>query len=174
MRALSLWQPWATLLVGGRKRIETRSWPLKHRGPLLIHAAKKWNADLSALCVREPFKDALECLGVFHVNPFTQPPGLPFGAIVGRVNIVGCVLIGMTRTHYDTVPGAEMVLGHGDYTVPPDEPERAFGDYTPGRYAILCDDPVRFAEPIPFAGHQGLFDVPDGLLESAPWYSRGQ
>lgn len=37
--AISLKQPWATLLVHGRKTIEVRSWPTKRRGRVLIHAA---------------------------------------------------------------------------------------------------------------------------------------
>lgn len=41
MRAISLWQPWATLLVRGVKKIETRGWDTKYRGDLIIHAAKK-------------------------------------------------------------------------------------------------------------------------------------
>ena len=40
MKALSLTQPWATLVVIGAKRIETRSWHTSYVGPLLIHAAK--------------------------------------------------------------------------------------------------------------------------------------
>src|SRR6266478_115294 len=40
MKALSLWQPWASLIYDGRKTIETRSWEMRHRGPLAIHAAK--------------------------------------------------------------------------------------------------------------------------------------
>jgi len=38
--ALSLKQPWATLLAHGRKSIEIRRWPTKQRGPILIHAAR--------------------------------------------------------------------------------------------------------------------------------------
>ncbi len=40
MKALSLLQPWATLVVIGVKQIETRSWSTAYRGPLLIHASK--------------------------------------------------------------------------------------------------------------------------------------
>ncbi|MBY0228782.1 MAG: ASCH domain-containing protein [Gemmataceae bacterium] len=40
VRALSLKQPWAALVVAGRKTIEVRRWPVSHRGPLAIHAAK--------------------------------------------------------------------------------------------------------------------------------------
>jgi hypothetical protein len=38
--ALSLKQPWATLLAHGRKTIEIRRWNTKHRGKILIHAAR--------------------------------------------------------------------------------------------------------------------------------------
>jgi len=38
MYALSLKQPWATLLVHGLKTIEVRNWPTARRGRILIHA----------------------------------------------------------------------------------------------------------------------------------------
>src|SRR5437016_8997304 len=38
--ALSLKQPWATLLAHGRKTIEVRSWPTARRGRILLHAAR--------------------------------------------------------------------------------------------------------------------------------------
>ena len=38
--ALSLKQPWATLLVHGHKTVEVRAWPTPRRGPVLIHAAR--------------------------------------------------------------------------------------------------------------------------------------
>jgi hypothetical protein len=41
MKALSLWQPWASAIADGEKRIETRHWSTYYRGPLLIHAAKQ-------------------------------------------------------------------------------------------------------------------------------------
>lgn len=40
-RVLTLWQPWASLVASGTKRIETRSWQTPHRGPVIIHAAKR-------------------------------------------------------------------------------------------------------------------------------------
>ena len=36
MKALSLYQPWATAIALGSKRIETRGWPTSYRGPLAI------------------------------------------------------------------------------------------------------------------------------------------
>ena len=45
MRALSLWQPWASGIALGAKRIETRSWSTPYRVPIAIHAAKKWGGE---------------------------------------------------------------------------------------------------------------------------------
>jgi len=47
MKALSIKQPWAHLIVSGRKTIELRSWNTKFRGTFLIHASL--NPDRSAL-----------------------------------------------------------------------------------------------------------------------------
>lgn len=33
MKAISLWQPWASAIAVGAKRVETRSWATKYRGP---------------------------------------------------------------------------------------------------------------------------------------------
>jgi hypothetical protein len=40
MKAITLIQPWASLIADGRKKVETRSWGTKYRGPLAIHAGK--------------------------------------------------------------------------------------------------------------------------------------
>lgn len=41
MKALTLWQPWASAIGAGLKQYETRGWQTHYRGPLIIHAAKK-------------------------------------------------------------------------------------------------------------------------------------
>src|SRR5438876_1298435 len=38
--ALSIKQPWATLVVHGLKTVEIRRWPTARRGRILIHAAR--------------------------------------------------------------------------------------------------------------------------------------
>lgn len=43
MKALTIWQPWATAIAIGAKRIETRSWETHYRGPIAIHAAARRN-----------------------------------------------------------------------------------------------------------------------------------
>lgn len=46
MKALSLRQPWASLIAEGRKTIETRTWHTHYRGPLAIHASARSHGDL--------------------------------------------------------------------------------------------------------------------------------
>lgn len=41
MKALTIRQPWASLIGLGVKTIETRSWTTRYRGPLAIHAGKR-------------------------------------------------------------------------------------------------------------------------------------
>jgi hypothetical protein len=43
MKALSMLQPWAELILQGRKTIETRTWRTAHRGAFVIHAA--WHVE---------------------------------------------------------------------------------------------------------------------------------
>lgn len=165
MKALSLHQPWASLLAHGKKRVETRSWPLAHRGPLLVHAAKKWSADL-AYQAGEPlyFRPALEAIGVtFSSDEAACRRGwnLPFGALVGRVTVVDCV---PTEDVREGLTEAHVNAGDDRRYLDISMGERVFGDYSPRRFAFLCADFVPFERPIPFPGKQGLFEVPENLI----------
>lgn len=143
MKAISLWQPWASLVVLGKKRIETRSWATSYRGPLLVHAAKRWGPDERAICWERPFVDALaEFVGTMPGDRL-----LPLGCIIGMVNVTGCIL-----TTAANVPAGD---------------EYYFGDYAPGRYQWHTSDAIAFAEPIPWKGSQGFFDVPDQVIATA-------
>ena len=143
MKAISLWQPWATLMAVGAKAVETRSWAprgLRVGDRFAIHAAKKQDADSLFLCVEEPFRTVLvERAGIEFVRD------LPFGAIVATVQLGG---VYRTESIRDSLS----------------EDERAFGDYRDGRYGWFTVDCRRLAEPIPCRGAQGLWDVPADLL----------
>lgn len=45
MKALSVQQPWASLIARGVKTIETRTWATRYRGPVLILASKRPRVD---------------------------------------------------------------------------------------------------------------------------------
>ena len=74
--ALSLKQPWATLLVYGRKTIEVRGWPTARRGPVLIHAAR----------VPDLRKEAWDLLPA-ELKEAAQL----VGGIVGAGELTGCI-----------------------------------------------------------------------------------
>jgi hypothetical protein len=149
MKALSLIQPWATLIAIGAKRIETRSWPTDYRGPLAIHASKWLGtdgrvvsahvADCLSCCHEEPYRTALTRSGIESVRD------LPSGALVATVRLVG-------------------VLRTDSSLLRVDFEEREFGDYSPGRYAWLLADVRPLPTPIPFRGMPGLWEFPDAAL----------
>lgn len=56
MKALSLKQPWAELIVSGKKTIETRKWKTSFRGEFFIHSSK--NSDLK-YCEEMNLKDLI-------------------------------------------------------------------------------------------------------------------
>ena len=135
MKAISLWQPWAYAMVSGIKKNETRSWSTSYRGQLLIHAAQKFPAAAREFAMTE------RALG-------RLPSRLPFGAIIGFVNLVD-----VKRTE-DVVQGVSAL-------------ERLYGDYSYGRYAWITDSFKAFDEPIPYKGSQGFSNVPDGFVKEA-------
>jgi ASCH domain len=74
--ALSLKQPWATLLVYGCKTIEVRRWPTARRGPILIHAARVPDQRHEAWLLLPPeLREAAQLLG----------------GIVGSGELTGCI-----------------------------------------------------------------------------------
>lgn len=75
MKAITICQPWATLIAHGHKPIENRAWRTNHRGPIAIHAGKSlsWWRHASA----NP--DAwLARYGI----PLPQRESLAFGSVV--------------------------------------------------------------------------------------------
>jgi hypothetical protein len=137
VKALSLWQPWASLVALGHKRIETRHWPTSHRGTLAIHAAMRWDDETDAV-----FEAANLILAAAGRPKLAHP--LPRGAIVAVCRLVGC-----EQSHG---PGRWPTL------------ERAFGDLSEGRWAWRLADVRALDPPVPCRGMQGLWTVPDGLL----------
>lgn len=84
MKAITVWQPWATLLATGQKHNETRSWKTSYRGEILIHAAK---TDHSGILLHIPMEELKHFQNAGVVNK------LPTGAIIGKVNLVDCFQI---------------------------------------------------------------------------------
>lgn len=82
MKALSILQPYAWLIVHGHKDIENRSWPTAFRGRFLVHAGKTYHRRLHNVWITD-----LLALGI--VLPCFEE--MPLGAIVGEADLVDCV-----------------------------------------------------------------------------------
>lgn len=149
MKALTLTQPWATLVAIGAKRIETRGWKTNYRGPLAIHAALDKYNDEYLLQRLEPFYSALTTAGI------VSRLQVPLGGVVATCQLVSVVETRqlLARPVYEWEgPGGRM------YNYELTDTERVFGDYTPGRYAWLLDDVYKMSVPVMARGALGLWE----------------
>jgi hypothetical protein len=86
LRALTVRQPWASLLMCQppyRKRYEVRTWPTQYRGPLAIHAAAAPDPEIRDLF--PIFRQELQDAG------YIAAAELPLAAHLGLVDLVNCV-----------------------------------------------------------------------------------
>lgn len=131
MKALSVKQPWASLIACGAKRYETRSWATPHRGPLAIHASTRFPRGGGAWLDDAVLMGALVQLG--------PPSAWPLGSVVAVAVLVECV---------PTVPltdGLERL-------------ELACGDFAPGRWAWHLEQVHPLPAPVPARGRLGLWE----------------
>lgn len=138
IKALTLHQPWASLIAIGSKCVETRSWPTHYRGPLAIHAGKtSINPDRIMW--------ATEYLSI----SYSDPKRLPLGQVVALATLA------------DVQPITEAST--------PDEPERFFGDYTPGRFAWYLEDVRPLTLPIAAKGGRRFWewDIVEAMARAA-------
>ncbi|ARA81557.1 ASCH domain-containing protein [Pseudomonas ficuserectae] len=87
MKALSIRQPWAWLIIHGGKDIENRTWHTKLRGRFLVHASK-------GMTVKEWVEASDFCIAQgIHDTPFDMPAydDLQRGGIIGSVELVDSV-----------------------------------------------------------------------------------
>lgn len=134
MKALSIRQPWAWLIVNGYKDIENRSWPTRLRGEVLVHASKGMT--------REEYEDVagmLEPGGIFANERLSKLgiklptfEALERGGIVGKTTIVGCANQSQSPWFFG-----------------------------PTGFVLTDSTPLPF---VPFKGALGFFDVPAGVV----------
>lgn len=142
MRALTVCQPYASLIIGWdgmpeefQKQTENRTWEMSYRGPLLIHAgrSRKW----------------------LDSWPGPAPHDMPYGALLGIVDVVGCV-----RKNHDGFRARDLEAW----------PWLADHMHAEGPFCIIVGNPRRFAEPILYSGQQRVFHVPDKVIAGAAFF----
>jgi activating signal cointegrator 1 len=150
MICISLSPPYATLIALLLKRIETRSWSTAHRGLLGIHQTAApgpkgtTEATLIDLCTSDPFFGALIDAG------YRGGMRLPRGKIVAVVDLMNCLPTAGPRVNGSGPKYADWVHELSDM-------ERAFGDYSPGRYGWKLANVRALAEPVSARGMPGLW-----------------
>jgi len=136
MKAVTIWQPWTSLMARGIKKAETRGWRTNYRGEIALHAAKRSPESLAGISTElfmrlsKQFRD-LKCL--------------PVGEVVAIGLLVDCVRVG--SHHWEE--NIKDRMG-------PDEFE--LGDLSDGRYAWLMENVIELAVPIRAKGQQGLWN----------------
>ena len=153
--AVSLWEPWASLWVGGPKTIETRTWPFPPRFGgqwIAVHAAKRWTGEQVSVCRQPRYADALREIG-FRLLPrhrVYRPAPRTLGCFVGAVRL-------LHNEHASLLARALLAAGNLD--------ELAFGDYSLGRWGWLTSDRRRIATPILGVGRQGFWNPPADVMK---------
>jgi hypothetical protein len=140
--AITLWQPWASLIALGAKQYETRSWNLRWRGPMAIHAAMY--AGALGICFQ---RDSIR--RVLKANRL-EPRALPLGKVLCLVDVDRCEVIQAALRDRTTTR------------------EQEFGNFADGRYAWHFASVLPLDEPLYATGHQGLWrwECPTSLLRT--------
>lgn len=163
MKAISLWQPWASAIAVGAKRYETRSWPAVAGGTLY----SGWLAICASKRTKEPKKDGGRPLYEVMMDVLVRAPGS-----VARFEKMGLTTVGSHAVSgdYFIVNSENLPLGcvvavawlkacHNTQGLQITIEERAWGNYSPGRFAWEFSEVWRLNTPLPVRGEQKLFNV---------------
>ena len=142
MKALTLWEPWASAIACGIKTIETRSWraPASLVGQrIAIHSARRSfgiNSE-TAEVVRALPLDAYRTLGAYTKCDPEDGTYYPRGLVLCTATLAACI----PAEHTTTNPLDALL-----------------GDYSPGRFAWVLRDVTRLSPRQPAVGRQQLWD----------------
>lgn len=132
-KVLSSRQPYADFILCGTKWAENRTWRTQHRGALWIHARKLERRE------RQEWEE--KGIDLMTESPF----GLRTGAIIGRVQLIGCVDADALWDFHDGRP-APVLDAYATFL----HRQKAWDDVA-GPWCFLLDQPEP-CEPVPCAG----------------------
>ena len=128
LTAITLHQPWASLVAKGWKQYETRDWPTNHRGPIVIHAGRKPKGKQE---LREHDKVVASFKDLLNED-------CPYSSVIAIAELT------------DVICMTEEFIKEQSPT------ELRCGNWAVGRYAFKLEN-VRPLAPIPAIGKQGLW-----------------
>jgi hypothetical protein len=155
MKAISLWQPWASLIAIGVKGQETRSWapPRSIVGKrIAIHAARKPIEEATAQMSTSAMITVIQALKGAGLDPMDLPLGkVVCTAIVGEPLLVERFIPGDFNGGSVRQSIALTTCGKRIEANP-------FGDFSRGRWVWPMLS-VERVEPFAVVGRQGIFDL---------------
>lgn len=180
MKAITLHQPWASLLAHGIKQWETRSWPVpdkylspEDRGGALdkdaVEIAIHASANRSYMKELEPFADELSR---YNLNK----DGIPYGAILGMGYITTCYQIVKHVGYIDNIRRhvLDVRTKHDRaYLDIPAKTQRIYvknretqlGDWSNGRWIWGFECVYSAEHPVPCRGYQRFWTVPEDVWD---------
>jgi hypothetical protein len=141
LRAITVYQPWTTLLtLPGVKAVETRSWRSDYRGPILLHAARRWTR-----------KERVVAQDLHRRYPQHIPASI-YQPVLGAVLAVGDLM---------RCARVEDLVAEGLH-----ELEIACGDYSPGRFGFVLSNMRVLRSPVPVRGWMRLWTPKPELVRA--------
>jgi activating signal cointegrator 1 len=164
VKAITLLQPWASLVALGVKRIETRSWSTSYRGLLAIHAGARQVHSGQFLMLARTARSA----GLIDADTEAQFRRLdvPFGAVVATCRLVDVVSMddiveGMVGLSSASCGWAKSPVTERGWV--PRRNQLPYGDFGSGRFAWLLADIQPLDMPIEARGRQQLWNWTEPL-----------
>lgn len=166
MKALSVKQPWAALIASGQKTIETRTWPTKYRGALLICSSAKPENEGGFQCPQcFSFQDKYDIQASVEL----------MGRLAGGETFCKDCGVWVIPTPIQASPSGVMMCVAELVDCRPmtaaDEKAACCKVYD-GAYSLVLQN-VRRVNPVPVKGQLGLFEVSDGLICFPDIHDRG-
>lgn len=147
LKAITVWQPLAGAMALGLKRNETRGRRCFWRGELAIHAASGagWKRGDAVDNLRAVLRIWGRCDGNEDLFVLSLTPG----SILCVVDLYDCV-----PTNALLAPGRILLERRPDFDL--SDADRALGDYSPGRFALLTRNLRVLRKPVPCRGQQAV------------------
>lgn len=157
MKAISLWQPWASLMAAGIKKLETRGRLTHFRGELAICSAQRRYQckELSPNLQRIVYQHRDKLIITQRLGEEISQ-GLPYGQVLAVVEVWECYPTS-SFTVGDWNPMNPFVIS---------SEEHACGDFRAGRFAWLTRNCRRLPAAVPVTGRQGFFELPAAVEKS--------
>lgn len=164
--AITIHQPWASLVAGGAKPYETRDYPppAKYIGQrIAIHAGKNIDELVSiqdylraSLRAEHPDTETEAIITALKGAGYARLTELPLGSVVATAVLDGAYQCGEPSTAYGGRPCWTVRQRFGaSRSINSNVPVDHFGNYTPGRWAWRMADVQPLPTPIPARGKQG-------------------